>query len=60
MSSFNNFVLSMFFFVFAAVYFTIAAKELSNKKFYFFGFDLVAAIFMLVLSINRFLSLLGG
>lgn len=57
MSNLINFVLSLFFFVFAAIDFANAAKDLSNKKFYWFGFDLVTAIFMLVFSIIRFLSL---
>lgn len=57
MSNFINFVLLVFFFVFAAIDFANAAKNLSNKKFYWFGFDLVTAIFMLVFSIIRFLSL---
>ena len=57
MSNFSNFVLLVFFFVFAAIDFAIAAKDLSNKKFYWFGFHLVTAIFMLVFSIIRFLSL---
>ena len=57
MGNFINFLLLVFFFVFAAINFANAAKDLSNKKFYWFGFDLVTAIFMLVFSIIRFLSL---
>lgn len=49
-------LLSVVFFVFAVFDFTIAAKDLSNKKFYLFGFDLVTGIFMLVFSIIHFLS----
>lgn len=60
MSTFINFVLPVFFFVFAALIFAIAADDLSNKNFYLFGFDLAVAIFMLFFSIIRFLSLLGG
>ena len=60
MSNFINFVLCILFFVLAALNFAIAAKDLSNKKFCFFGFELVTAIFMLAFSIIRFLSLLGG
>lgn len=57
MGNFINFLLLVFFFVFAAIDFANAAKDLSNKKFYWFGFELVTAIFMLVFSIIRFLSL---
>ena len=57
MGNFINFLLLVFFFVFAAIDFAMAAKDLSNKNFYWFGFELVTAIFMLVFSIIRFLSL---
>ena len=57
MDNFINFLLLVFFFVFAAIDFAMAAKNLSNKKFYWFGFDLVTAIFMLVFSIIQYLSL---
>lgn len=59
MDNLINFLFYVFFFVLAALDFTIAAKDLSNKKFYWFGFDLVAGIFMLVFSINHCLSLCG-
>ena len=57
MSNFINFLFLVFFFVFSAIDFGSAAKDLSNKKFYWFGFDLVTGIFMLVSAIIRFLSL---
>lgn len=57
MGNLIEFLLSAFFFVFAAFDFANAAKDLSNKKFYLFGFDLVTGIFMLVFSIIHFLSL---
>ena len=57
MGNFINFLLLVFFFVFAAIDFANAAKYLSNKKFYWFGFDLVTGIFMLVFSIIQYLSL---
>ena len=57
MGNLIEFLLSVFFFVFAAFDFANAAKDLSNKKFYLFGFDLVTGIFMLVFSIIHFLSL---
>ena len=57
MGNFTNFLLLVFFFVAAAIDVAMAAKDLSNKKFYWFGFELVTAIFMLVFSIIRFLSL---
>ena len=57
MSNFINFLFLVFFFVFAAIDFGSAAKDLSNKKFYWFGFDLVTGIFMLVFSIIQYLSL---
>ena len=60
MNNFIDFLFLVFFFVFAAIDFAMAAKDLSNKKFYWFGFDLVTGIFMLASAIIRFLSLLRG
>ena len=57
MDNLIKFLFCVLFFVFAAFDFANAAKDLSNKKFYLFGFDLVIAIFMLVFSIIHFLSL---
>ena len=57
MGNFINFLLLVFFFVFAAIDFAMAAKDLSNKKFYWCGFELVTGIFMLVSSIIQYLSL---
>ena len=53
MGNLIEYLLSVFFFVFAAFDFANAAKDLSNKKFYLFGFDLVTGIFMLVFLINH-------
>ena len=57
MGNFINFLLLVFFYVFAAVDFAMAAKDLLNKKFYWFGFELVTGIWMLICLIVRFLSL---
>ena len=57
MDNLIEFLLFVFFFVFAAFDFANAAKDLSNKKFYSFGFNLVSGIFMLVFLIIHFLSL---
>lgn len=57
MGNLIKFLLFVIYFVFAAIHFADAARDLSNKKFYLFGFDLVIAIFMLVFSIIHFLSL---
>lgn len=52
MDNLIKFLFCVFFFNFAN-----AAKDLSNKKFYLFGFELVTGIFMLVFLIIHFLSL---
>ena len=57
MSNLINFLYFVFFFVFAAIDFGIAARDFSNKKFYWFGVDLVIAIFMLFTAFDRFVSL---
>ena len=57
MGNFINFLLLVMFFVAAAINFANAAKFLSNKKFYWFGFELVTGIWLLICSIVRFLSL---
>lgn len=57
MDNLIEFLFYVIFFVFAAFNFANTAKDLSNKKFYLFGFDLVTGIFMLVFSIIHFLSL---
>ena len=57
MSNLINFLYFVFFFVFAAIDFGIAARDFSNKKFYWFGVDLVIAIFMLFNAFDRFVSL---
>lgn len=57
MGNFINFLLLVFFFVLAAIDFAMAAKDLLNKKFYWFGLDLVTGVFMLVSAIIRYLSL---
>lgn len=57
MGNLIKFLFCVLFFVLAAFDLANAAKDLSNKKFYSFGFDLVTGIFMLVFSIIHFLSL---
>ena len=57
MDNLIKFLFCVLFFVLSAFDFANAAKDLSNKKFYSFGFDLVTGIFMLVFSIIHFLSL---
>lgn len=57
MENLIEFLLSVVFFVFTVFDFANAAKDLSNKKFYLFGFDLVLGIFMLVFLISHYFSL---
>ena len=57
MSNLINFLFFVVFFVFAAIDFGTAAKDFSNKRFYWFGFDLVIAIFLLFNAFDRFVSL---
>ena len=57
MGNFIKFLLLVIYFVFAAINFANAAKYLSNKKFYWFGFELVTGVWLLICSIFQFLSL---
>ena len=57
MNNLINFLLIIAYSAFAAIAFGFAAKDFSNKKFYWFGVDLVTAIFMLFNAFDRFVSL---
>ena len=57
MDNLIEFLCYVFFFAFAAFDFANAAKNLSNKKFYLFGFYLVTGIFTLVFLINHYFLL---
>lgn len=53
----GNMLLCIVFFICGALDFGMAASDLSKKKYYWFGFDLMLGICMTVFMIDQFLAL---
>lgn len=52
-----NFLLCVLFYIIGAIDFGMAASDLSKKRYYWFGFDLMAGILATVFMIDRWLAL---